>query len=126
MDRIALGEGDRAALVGGFAEDVEDAAEHAFADRNGNRRAGVVHFVAALEAFRERHGDGADPAFAEVLLDFEGQLGRLAADGVIDREGVEECGQVTVGEFDIDDRADDLNDFTDVGGGSSSGNHDDF
>ena len=41
-------------------------------------------------------------------------------------EGVEERGQVTVGEFDINDRADDLNNFTDVGGGSSSGNHSEF
>ena len=33
---------------------------------------------------------------------------------------------MSVGEFDIDNRADDLSDFTDVGGGGSSGSHDMF
>ena len=100
----------------GIAQHVEDAAEHAFAHGDGNGRAGIVDFVAPLEAFREGHGDRADPAFAEMLLNFKGKMGRLAVQRVIDREGVEERGQVIFGEFDIDDRADDLNDFTDVGG----------
>ncbi len=126
MNGIAFGEGHRAALVGGVAQDVEDAAQHAFAHGDGNGGAGVVDFVAALEAFRERHGHGANPAFAQMLLDFEGEPGRLASQGVVNGEGVEERGQVAVGEFDIDDRPDDLNDFTDVGGGSGGGNHGEF
>ena len=94
-----------------------------FADGDGNRRAGVLDFVAALQAFRERHTDRAHPAFAEVLLHFHGELGGLAVDRVIDGEGVEQFGQMSVGEFDIDDGPDDLNDFTDAGSGGSSGNH---
>ncbi len=61
-----------------------------------------------------------------MLLNFEGQPGRFIRHGVVDGQGVVEFGEVTVGEFDIDDRPDDLNDFTDIGGGSSSGNHRDF
>ena len=52
-----------------------------------------MDFIAALETFRERHGDAADPAFAEVLLDFENELGWLAVQGVIDREGVDSAGR---------------------------------
>ena len=40
--------------------------------------AGVRDLEAALEAFGAGHGDGPDPAVAEVLLHFEGQLDRAA------------------------------------------------
>ena len=81
------------------------------------------YLVAALETFRRGHGHGANPALAEVLLDFEGDLSRLAVHGIFDGQGVVKRGQMAVGEFDIDDRSDDLNDFTDVGGGRGGGNH---
>ena len=47
----------------------------------------------------------------------------LPFDRVIDGERVVEFGQVAVGEFDIDDGADDLDDFTDVGDGGGGGDH---
>ncbi len=47
-----------------------------------------MDFIAALQAFREGHGDRADPAFAEVLLDFKSEVGRLAVERVFDGEGV--------------------------------------
>ena len=121
VDGIALLELDRAALVGGLAENVEDAAEDAFADRHGDRAARVVDFVAALEAFRERHGNGADPAVAKVLLDFEGKLGGLATEVVVDGEGIVKGGHVAVGELDVDDGADDLDDLAGLGGGRRGG-----
>ena len=70
----------------------------------------VDDFEAALEAFGGGHGDGADPVIAEVLLDFEGEFGGVTLDGVIQRKGVIDRRQL-VRELDIDDGADDLNDF---------------
>jgi hypothetical protein len=51
-----------------------------FADRDGDRGAGVGDGHAALEALGRGHGDGArDPAGAEVLLDLEREALLLAA-----------------------------------------------
>ena len=44
----------------------------------------AVTVVAALEAFGAGHGDGAHPAVAEVLLDFEDELGWSALTDEID------------------------------------------
>ena len=89
MDRVALVGGDRAALVHGFADDVEHAAHDAVADRHGDGPAGVGDFHAALEAVGGGHGDGAHPVVAEVLLHFEGQLGlALEREVVLDGQGV--------------------------------------
>src|SRR5437762_2962184 len=43
MDRVRLLGVDGGPLVDGLADDVEDAAERFFADRNRDRRAGVQH-----------------------------------------------------------------------------------
>ncbi len=51
---------------------------------------------------------------------------RVVPDVVLNGQCVEKGGEVTVGKFNVDDRADDLNDFTDVGGGGGSGNHKEF
>ena len=72
-----------------------------------------VTATAALEALGAGHGDGAHPVVAEVLLHFERQLDRLALDGVVDRQRVEDRRQ-RVGKLDVDDRTHDLNDFADI------------
>ncbi len=119
MNGIALGVGNGATLVRRLAEDVEDASENAFADGNGDTFAEIGDDHAALQTFRTRHGDGADPAFAQVLLNFERQFGFDAADDEVDRQRIIERGKFAVGEFDIDDGSDDLDDFT--GNGSGTG-----
>ena len=88
MDRIVLVRLDRAAFVDGVSRDVEDAAHHPFADRHRNRSARVGHRGAALEALGPGHGDRANPAVPEVLLDFERELDRLPLDGVVDGQRV--------------------------------------
>ena len=50
---------DRAGLVDRLADDVDDAAERAVADRHRDRRAGVGDFLAAHQTFGGVHRDGA-------------------------------------------------------------------
>jgi hypothetical protein len=89
VDRVAqVRVGDRHVLVHEVAGDVEDAAEHLLADGHGDRLAGVGEGHAALEAVGGGHGDRAHPAVAEVLLDFEHELGVHAVEDVLDLQGV--------------------------------------
>ena len=71
MDRPLLGGLDRAGLVDRLADHVHDAAQGLFADGNGDRLAGVDHFLAAHQTFGRIHGDGAHGVLAEMLGDFE-------------------------------------------------------
>ncbi len=113
MNRVALGKRDRTAIVDRVAGHVEDAAERPLAHRNGDRAAGVGHRHAALKAFGGRHRDGADPFFAEMLLHFEGELGRAAVHFILDLERVVDAREFSgVGEVHVDDGTDDLDDIT--------------
>ena len=114
VDRQVLLGVDRAALVDGITDDVEDAAEDLFADRHHDRRVGVHRLHAADEAVGRVHGDGAHGVLAEVLRDFDGELARrvvLIDVGVLDLERGVDLGQVARAELDVDDRSDDLNDL---------------
>src|SRR5690606_21567549 len=71
VDRAVFLGRDRALLVDRLADDVEDAAERAVADRDLDRLAGVGDLLAADEAFGRVHGDRADGRLAEVLGDLE-------------------------------------------------------
>ena len=68
VDRPALLDLDRLALVDRLAEQVEDAPERDVADRHGDRAAGVDDLHAAREAVGGVHGDRAHAVVAEVLL----------------------------------------------------------
>ena len=74
MNSIFLGKLDRASLVGGLANDVEDAAKHTFTNRNGDRRRSIEDVHSALESFGPTHSNCAHPVLAKMLLDFEGQF----------------------------------------------------
>ena len=65
---------DRAAAVDHVADQVEHAAERGLAHRHLDRRAGVEAVHAADHAVGVAQGDAADPAAAEVLLHFAGQV----------------------------------------------------
>ena len=67
--------------------------------------AGVADLGAAGEAVGRRHGDGADPVVAQVLLHLADERLLAFAD---DLDGVEDRGQVPGGELDVDDRPGDL------------------
>ncbi len=108
MDGAALGGLDGACLVDGIADDVHDAAERLLADRHRDRIAGVLHGLAAHEAFRRVHGDGAHGVLAQML----GHLEHEARTAVIGLERVENGRQAAL-ELHVDDRAHDLSDFAD-------------
>ena len=114
VDRQVLVRLDRAALVDGIADDVEDAAEHFVADRHHDRRLGVDDLHAAHEAVGRVHGDGAHRVLAEVLRDLDGEIARrvvLVDVGVLDLERGVDLGQLARAELDVDDRSDDLRDL---------------
>ena len=122
MDAVTLGVRHRATLIGGVAGDIEDAAEHAFTNRDRDLLAAGGHFQAALETFRGAHGDCANPLFAEVLLHFEHEAGG----GSVDVEGDLECfvdlrEQSGLGEIHVNDGTDDLDNRAGIGSGGSSG-----
>src|SRR5690606_14592920 len=94
---------DRATLVDRLADDVEDAAESLGADRHGDLGAGVDHFLAASQAVRRVHGDGANSILAEVLRDFKDEPVTV----VVGFQCAQDGRQLTF-EGDVDDGADDL------------------
>ena len=110
MNRVVLVRLHRALLVHGLAGDVEHPAHDAFADGHGDGLAGIDDFVAALESFAGAHGDGAHPIVAQVLLDFERELGGLAQDLEFNSEGGVDRGE-SIRELNVHDWSDDLNDF---------------
>jgi len=113
MNRIALGEFDRAFVVYRVAGDIEQATQNTLPDGHRDWTTRVVHAHSALQAFGGRHRDRAHAGFAEMLLHFKSQLGRAAVDLEVDLERVINFRHAfLVGEFDVHDRPDNLNDIS--------------
>ena len=94
-----------------FTNDVKNASHDIFANRHGNRPAGVHDFVSAFHAFGRPHANAAHPVVTEVLLHFECLFGFAAAGHVeLDGQRVVNGGKLA-GKFHVHDRSDDLNDF---------------
>ena len=68
--------------------------------------AGARHVEPAAQAFGRAHRDGAHDAVAQLLLHLEGQV------HIIELERVIDLGDLIAREFHVDDRADDLYDFS--------------
>ena len=109
MDRARSVYGTGPASSTGVADHVHDAAERAVADRHGDRLVGVLHRLAAHQAFGGVHRDRAHRRFAEVLGDFEHQPVAL----VLGLQRVQNGRQMAV-ELHVDDGADDLDDASDL------------
>jgi hypothetical protein len=104
---------DRAAVVDGQADHVEDAAQHLLADRHLDGLAGVLHQGAADQAVGGVHRDAPDGALTEVLRHLDDQVVRAGVDGgVADGERGVDLRQTAPRELDVDHRADDLNHFS--------------
>jgi len=99
---------DRSAFIHGFTEQVKDASEHGFADRNLDRIAGISDFHAACHAVGGPECDGADLPSAEVLLDLAGQMLLFAFDVVFDGQGVVDSGEAVLFELSVKGGPDDL------------------
>src|SRR5690606_13094616 len=104
VDAPLLVTGNRTGFVDRLAEDVHDTAQGAGTNRYLNGLAAVFDVQATLEAFGRTHGDGTNNAVAQLLLDFQGGLGALYFQRVIDIR------HLIAWKFHVDDGADDLND----------------
>src|SRR5665213_2499683 len=109
---------DRPGFIDRFADHVHDAAERSCTDRHHDRVAGGADFLAADQAFRGIHRDGAHGGFAEMLGDLEHQ----AVAAVLGLERVENGRQMPL-ELHVDDGADDLRDASGLVGGCSHENY---
>ncbi len=115
MDLVFLLGTDRAHFVNRLADDVDDAAEGLGADRGADLLAHVGYHLAALEAVGGVHGDSTDRVFAQVLCYFKHQVVLTLVDGRIgDPECVVNRRELPGLEFDVDNGADDLRNFTSV------------
>ena len=112
MDRAQAFRNHRAGFIDRLADDVDDAAERAGADRHHDRLAGVGDFLTADQTLGGVHRDGAHRGFAEMLRHFEHQT--VAA--VLGLDRVQNGGQMSL-ELHVDDGADDLRDASGLVGG---------
>ena len=96
---------DRAALVDGLADDVDDAPQHLRPHRHRDAFAGIGHLVAAHEPVRGVHGDAAERALAQMLRHLEHQPVAL----VVDVQRVQDRRKLAL-ELHVHDRAHDLGD----------------
>ena len=94
MDRSSDVALDRALLVDGLTDDVQDTAEGAGADGNHDRSAGVLHLLASDETLGGLHTDGADGVLTQVLGNLEDEAGRAGGNGHL--KGVQDRGKVTI------------------------------
>ena len=88
MDRITFFKFYRTTIIDWIARHVEKPAEHSFSDWDRDWPASIGDAHPALQSVGRRHSDGADPVFTQVLLDFEGELRRVAVHLVLDFERV--------------------------------------
>jgi len=113
MNRIPFYELNRAFVIDRIAGNIENASESSLAYWHGDGAASVIHFHPPFQAFGRRHGNRAHPVFAQMLLYFERQFGRVAIDFVLDLERVIDFRQLRyVTKFHIDHRTDDLNNIS--------------
>ena len=112
-------------LVDGLTQDIEDAAQGAFAHGHRDWRTRVHGHHAAHQAVGAAHRHGADAVVAEQLLHFGGEGDGLAG-GILgfDPQGVVNAGQLAGGKLHVQHRADDLlDDALGAGRGGSSSCH---
>ena len=96
---------DIAAAVDRHAQHVHDAAEGLLADRDRDRRPGVVDPDPALQAVGRAHRDGAHHPVPDLLLDLERQA-------VLDLERVVDLGHRVARELHVNDGPDDFDDVS--------------
>ena len=121
VNRPFVFELDGTATIDGIAGQIEDAAESSLADGDGERSTGIGDFHTADHAVGAGECDTANATAAEVLLDFTSQLNTNPFDLLIDMDGIVDGGEVIFREFGIEDRADDLCDFSNIRRGCGGG-----
>src|ERR1700682_2905567 len=114
VKRIALLVWNVAEVVDRIADHVHDAAQSAFAYGYGNWPAGIDRLHSSHHAVGGQHGDGADPAFAQVLLDLGDHIDRFRYVKTVGRypQRLINRRQVTLSKLDVHHRANNLHDPT--------------
>jgi hypothetical protein len=111
VDRPALLDLDVLGLgVQCLAEHVPHVAERRIADRDRDRRAGVLHGSPSYQTVGGLHRDRPDDVVANLARDLEGQSAGVVAEGALAFQRVVDLGHVLRPELDVDDRADDTDD----------------
>merc|ERR1712061_443580 len=93
---------DRAPLIDGVADDVDDSAQRLLAHRDGDGEAGVDDLLSTHETFRAVHGNGAHGVLSQMLRNLQDEP-RLASLHV---QGVQDLGEALV-ELHVDDGTND-------------------
>src|SRR5204863_3154295 len=88
MDRITFFKFYWTTIIDWIARHVEKPAEHSFSNWDRDWPASIGDTHPALQSFGRRHGDGADPVFTQMLLDFESEFGWVVVDLVLDFERI--------------------------------------
>ena len=101
---------DRPESVDRLADEIENPSQRGLAHRHVHRRAGIDALHAADHAVGVAQGHAADPAAAEVLLHFAGQIELDSLLIALDLDGVVNRRQLIFGKLDVESRADDLAD----------------
>ncbi len=96
----------RAPLILRLAQNVHDAPERARAHRHGDPFAGARHGETAAQSLGWAHCNRAHHAVSELLLHLESQI------DFVELERVIHLGNLIARKFHVDDRPDDLHDFT--------------
>jgi hypothetical protein len=116
VNRPALLRVDRPSSVHRLSDDVQDPAERLLADRHRDPDAQVHRLHAADHSVGRLHRDAPDAVLAEVLCDLGNDVdrdaGRLAV--ILDLDRVVDRRELALGEFHVDDGADDLDDAANV------------
>src|ERR1700741_2655490 len=120
MDWVTLLVLHRAECIDRLADNVEHAAKRAFTDRHRDWTASVDCFHAAHHTVGRRHRDRSHAAFAEVLLNFGNDVDRSRHIEPVrgDSQRLVDWWQVATLKLDVEHRADNLYDFTDLTGGT--------
>src|SRR5436190_16192538 len=115
MNRVKLIRLYGALLVHGFTRDIEHPPHDSLADGHRYRGAFIDNLQPALKPLCAGHRYGTHPVITEVLLDFKGQLRRLALYHIINGERIEDRRDLS-SKLDIHNWTDDLNDFAFIHG----------
>src|SRR5829696_3676992 len=120
VDRPAFGVSRNSnAIIDRLTQHVEDATQRNVAHRRGDGRPGVPDLHPPDHTVGAAHGNCPHLILPDVLLHFGGDLDRHGAVRIEQLDGVVDLGEVFRLELDVEHRADDLHDLSDIlpGGG---------
>jgi hypothetical protein len=106
---------DGTSLVDGLTNDVDDTTKALGTDRDSDGGTSVSDTLTTNKTLSTVHGNGTDSVLTQVLGDFEDKTDVVT----LDLEGVQDRGQVTRLELDVDDGTDNGTDLTEGKGFSS-------